>query len=193
MFLGDCMLYLNVTKNNEFVMSEDKKYDRNSLITLTIKELEKSDVTNVSIAFRNKRFFLKFELDNQEYLFDMFLKNITGAGWEDKPEIKRCQVSNAKNDDIDIEIIEHKKYNLILGYYCFDENPILVAWDPYRYMNHNTIRSCYVTVDTLKRGYEKGFYEGVVSSQKLWVFKGECFVKFVNRYIEYISELYLKG
>ena len=85
------------------------------------------------------------------------------------------------------------KFNFILGYYNFDNNPIMVAWDPYRYLKHNTLRSCYVTIDTLKRGYERGFYEGVVSSQKLWVFKGEYFDTFIQKYIEYVTEYYMKG
>ena len=187
------MDYLNVTKDNKFIMSEDIKYDREDLMSRTIKELKKSQIKNVKIEYKNKQFWLSFNYNDNDYYFEMFLKNITGAGWKDKPDIKRCQVSNPKNDDVDMEIIKNKKYNLILGYYCFDDNPILVAWDSYRYLNHNTIRSCYITVDTLKRGYEKGFYEGVVSSQKLWVFTGENFDKFVSRYIKYISDLYLRS
>lgn len=187
------MLYMNVKKNNEYVLSEDVKFNRDELISRVLKEIAKSCFENVDLRYNNKQFWLSFDYNSNNFLFEMFLKNITGAGWKEKPDIKRCQVSNAKNEDINIEIINNKKYNLILGYYCFDDNPILVAWDPYRYLNHNTIRSCYVTVDTLKRGYEKGFYEGVVSSQKLWVFTGENFEKFVNRYINYISDLYLRS
>ena len=186
------MLYLNVKKNNDFIMSEDVKYSRDELISRTMKELKKSGVEGINLDYNSKLFELKFIHQGTQIVFALFLKNITGAGWKEKPDIKRCQVQNPKNENIDLEIIVNKKYNLILGYYCFDDNPILVAWDPYRYINHNTIRSCYVTVDTLKRGYEKGFYEGVVSSQKLWVFTGENFEKFVDRYINYISDLYLK-
>ncbi len=187
------MLYLNVTRDNDYIMSEDVKFSRDELINKTIQEIKKSGVDGVELKYNKKQFDLKFIYQGRCIRFEMFLKNITGAGWKEKPEIKRCQVSNAKNDDLDVGIIDNCKYNLILGFYCFDNNPIFVAWDPYRYLHHNTIRSCYVTVDTLKRGYEKKFYEGVVASQKLWVFTGENFIKFVDRYISYISELYLKG
>lgn len=51
----------------------------------------------------------------------MYCKNITGFGWSNKPNIRRVQVSNVINDDID-------KYSrclflVIFGYYNFDNNP----------------------------------------------------------------------
>lgn len=187
------MKYTNITRDKSFVFAEDKVLKRNELISLTKNELSKSNIKIVDLVYANKQFYLYLENNGQVIQFTMFLKNITGAGWKEKPNFKRCQVLNLKNESPQlVSIIPNKCYNLILGVYCFDENPIFVSWDPYRYLNHKTIRSCYVTVDTLKRGYEKKIYEGVVSSQKLWVFKGEKFGEFLNGYIKYISNYYTK-
>lgn len=188
------MKYLNVKKDNTYILSEDKKYSRKELINLVTTEIKKSNVKFNKLEFNKDQFVLKFSLNGRELTFDMFLKNITGAGWEDKPYIKRCQVSNLKNVDPEkTKLIPNVHYNLILGYYNFDNNPILVAWDPYRYFNHKTLRSCYVTVDALKRGYEKDYFDCVVSSQKCWVFIGEKFDTFVEEYINYVSNVYLRG
>jgi len=76
---------------------------------------------------------------------------------------------------------------LILGYYNFDNNPIMVAWDAYRYIKHKTMRSCYITVDVLKKGYQSGYFVTNASSQKVWIFKSNYFEKFIKDYIEYNS------
>lgn len=186
--------YLNVKRDNSFILSEDKKFDRCALIELTKLELTKSGVKVIDFSYHKKQFYLLIEYKNEIISFDLLLKNVTGAGWVDKPGIKRCQVCNIKKEQPEsLGVVANKHYNLILGYYNFDSNPILIAWDPYRYLEHRTIRSCYVTVDALKRGYGKGFYEGVVSSQKCWIFLGNYFDRFLDNYIGYILKFYLKG
>lgn len=188
------MLYLNVRKDNSFVMSDDVTFSRSVLIKEVKNEIGKSKVKDIELFFQKGTFHLAVTIDSETVAFDLYLKNITGAGWADKPGIKRCQVKNFKAEHLEgMQIVKLKHYNLILGYYNFDSNPILVAWDAYRYLNHETNRSCYVTVDSLKRGYEKRFYEGVVSSQKCWIFTGDRFDQFLKRYIEYVDEVYLKG
>ena len=137
---------------------------------------------------------LKIELilNGEKYSFVSFLKNITGAGWENKPKIKRVQVSNVKNLDSNrLYVSCEKEFNMIIGYYNYDNNPIFVAWDAYRYLNHNTIRSCYVTVDSLKVGYIKRYYEGVDSAQKIWIFDQEHLKEYIINYINYIVERYV--
>ena len=62
-----------------------------------------------------------------------------------------------------------------------------MCWDAYRYLEHNTVRSCYVTVDSLKRGYIKKYYEGVDSGQKLWIFEGLYSKQFFNDYLLYLN------
>ena len=45
----------------------------------------------------------------------------------------------------------------------------------------------YVTVDSLKRGYIKKYYEGVDSGQKLWIFEGLYSKQFFNDYLLYLN------
>ena len=121
---------------------------------------------------------------DKNYHLYMYLKNISGAGWEDKPWIKRVQVPNIR--------LQHPEYYvdtndnrtlLILGYYNYDLNPIFVAWDAYGYVMHSTVRSCYVEVDDLVRGYKERYYEGESASQKIWVFCPEYLGVFLDDYI----------
>jgi len=74
---------------------------------------------------------------------------------------------------------------LLLGYYEYDDNPIWVVWDIYRYTKHNTVRSCYITVDNLLRGYKNKYLETVDSSQKIWIFTQDKFTLFLDEYNKY--------
>lgn len=185
-------MYCNINSNREIIMAEDKKYSKRELEIKTITELSKgiSDLPYFN-HISGSQYSLAVKLENDDiYNFIITLKNITGAGWQDKPRIKRVQVKNIKNEAPDLLYYQNATtVNLIMGYYNFDNNPLIVCWDAYRYLNHNTLRSCYVNVDCLLRGYEKKFYEGVVSQQKCWVFKGEQFAIFIKKYIEYNKKL----
>lgn len=121
---------------------------------------------------------------NKEYKLVLYLKNITGAGWSDKPHIKRVQVNNVRNEDATKYIDTTSEQTiLILGYYNFDNNPLIVAWNAYKYVYHNTIRSCYVTIDNLIEGYRNGIIETECSEQKIWVFQPKYFGEFLDSYI----------
>ena len=155
LYMGDCtMKYQNIYKNNEIIeQSEDKKYSKRELF-----EYFKS--------------------------FIMFYKNITGAGWIDKPNIKRVQVTNVRKGDISKYISTSNNETLIiLGYYNYDDNPIMVAWNAYHYVYHDTTRSCYVDVNTLIDGYKKGYLNTVYAKQNIWVFTSENFERFLQEYI----------
>lgn len=182
------MNYFNVDKNLNFVLSEDKKYSKDDLIKNVKEEFIKSGI-NVIDTVKLSHSLVKMVLNFDEKTISviMYLKNITGAGWKDKPKFKRVQVANLKFDSPEFLISSNNTINLIMGYYNFDDNPILVCWDAYRYLEHNTVRSCYVTVDSLKRGYIKKFYEGVDSGQKLWIFEGLYSKQFFNDYLLYLN------
>ena len=104
----------------------------------------------------------------------------------EKKNIKRAQVSNIKVVSPDDYVpTSNNRTVLILGYYNFDDNPIMVAWDAYRYIKHNTMRSTYVSVDNLIRGYEDGYTVTTDSSQKVWIFVSKYFENFLTDYIAY--------
>jgi len=182
------MKYTNITKNLSFINAEDKSYSKKELI-MKFEEFLMDSGYRIEKWIDNKR--APYELlviDPEDKMIHMvvYLKNITGAGWADKLNIKRVQVSNIRIVDPD-NYVGTSNYQtlLILGYYNFDDNPIMVAWDAYRYVQHKTMRSCYVNVESLKRGYQNGYFVGTDSSQKIWVFDHDHFDKFLNNNIEY--------
>ena len=119
------------------------------------------------------------------YRMLMYFKNITGSGWSNKPNIRRVQVSNVRNDDIDKYInTTDNSFLVILGYYNFDNNPIMVAWNAYNYVYHNTQRSCYIDIDSLQKGYNNGYYKTICSNQSVWIFTPTYFEKFIEDYIK---------
>lgn len=182
------MNYFNVDKNLNFVLSEDKKYSKDDLIKNVKEEFIKSGIKVIDVVkLSHSLVKMVLNFDEKTISVIMYLKNITGAGWKDKPKFKRVQVSNLKFDSPEFLTSSKNTINLIMGYYNFDENPIIVCWDAYRYLEHNTVRSCYVTVDSLKRGYIKKYYEGVDSGQKLWIFEGLYSKHFFNDYLLYLN------
>ena len=107
------MEYLNIAKDNNIVIAEDKKYPRQALVDGTIKEINKSGSTVLSLEFAENQFSLKCVVDDKHLSFDLFLKNITGAGWKDKPYVKRCQVSNIQKRKSRIQNTEFAKVEKI--------------------------------------------------------------------------------
>ncbi|MDD4156819.1 MAG: hypothetical protein PHY08_09635 [Candidatus Cloacimonetes bacterium] len=183
------MKYFNITRNHELVLSEDIKYAQEVLKESILDSITISGLEIVMFKeIKKSQYHLEIILDDDKYSIYFILKNITGSGWISKPKIRRIQVPNLMVTELGtVKIDEKMSLNMIIGYYNFDDNPIFVGWDAYRYYNHKTLRSCYVSVDSLKRGYEKNFYEGVDSSQKIWIFTLDCFDKYLKSYLDYIN------
>ena len=182
------MEYLNIRKDLSTILSEDKVFKKKEL-------LEKFKEFIESSGFKLKNWIknscapyecLVLDQNNNVYDLIIYLKNITGAGWKDKTNRKRAQVSNIKVVSPDDYVpTSNNRTLLILGYYNFDDNPIMVAWDAYRYIKHNTMRSTYINVDNLVRGYENGYIVTTDASQKVWIFDSNHFEKFLIDYIAY--------
>ena len=139
----------------------------------------------------NKRSSVPYECiiekENEKYDIFLYLKNITGAGWIQKKSIKRIQVSNVRIDSYENKIFANDSiFLLMLGYYNFDNNPIVVAWDAYRYINHKTVRSAYISVDNLVCGYQKGYLVTTDASQKVWIFDSHHLEDFLLDYKGYL-------
>lgn len=185
---GKVMEYLNIKKDLSTILAEDKVYKKSDLLKLFEDFINAS---GLKIKQWIKNSCAPYEcllLNENNEIFDLviYLKNITGAGWKQKTNRKRAQVSNVKIVSPDDYIpTSSNRTLLILGYYNFDNNPLMVAWDAYRYIKHSTMRSTYISVDNLLRGYEKGYVVTTDSSQKVWIFNSENFVNFLNDYIIY--------
>ena len=185
------MDYLNIKKNGQTIMAPDKVYKKTELIKKFIDFITSSGFEFIKWI---KNFSTPYECevlspDKIDYDLVLYLKNITGAGWKTKPDKKRAQVSNIRIVAPEDYIPTSKnKSVLILGYYNFDNNPLMVAWDAYRYIKHNTIRSTYISVDNLKRGYQSGYIVTTDASQKVWIFDEKHFDKFLKDYITYNTD-----
>lgn len=180
--------YLNINKDLAIIESDDKVFSKKDLINKFEEFISNGGYKLKQWIKCSNAPYECLILNRSNEIFDLiiYLKNITGAGRKDKINRKRVQVSNIKKVSPDDFIpTSINRTMIILGYYNFDNNPIMVAWDAYRYIGHNTMRSAYVTVETLLRGYQNGYIETIDSSQKVWVFNSANFEKFLNEYINY--------
>lgn len=181
------MFYTNILNNGDLVLSNDKLFDKKTLKAELESFLNKSDYQVVQWTKQNGTPFelIVKDSDNNLIFLALYLKNITGAGWSNKPNIKRVQVSNVRKVAPE-DVYETTDYQtvLILGYYNFDNSPLMVAWNAYRYMNHSTVRSCYIDIKGLEKGYKMRYFYGTFSKQKIWVFNSYNFGRFFKEYIE---------
>ncbi|HHX70807.1 MAG TPA: hypothetical protein GX708_22495 [Gallicola sp.] len=183
--------YEQILSNSYIIKAEDKKYTKKELYDIFIDLLIENNFIIIKSSLPTESPIEVIVRDNNEndYRFVVNIRNITGSGWKDKIDIKRVQVINILYSSPEKIITTNQNQAMfLLGYYNFDNNPIFVAWDFYRYTKHNTNRSCYVTINHLQRGFENGFYEGVSAQNIIWVFKIQYFSKFVEKYINYFRE-----
>ncbi len=182
------MINLNIDKNKKIVEAKDKKHPTNKLKLCFQKMIVENGFLIKSFQTKGSIFSIVFLRQDKKYTIHSVLKNITHAGWKNKPEIKRIQVTNLwTNKPNFIQVNEKNEFLIYFGYYDFDNNPLIVAWDSERYSGHKTNRSCYVNLDTLLWAYNENYVSTVNSSQKVWVFKPEKFKKFLDEYEEYIN------
>ena len=177
--------YLNIDKENNTVYDkEEKVYKKKDLLIKFNEYMEQAGFNVNWIETKSSPYEVAITKRDREYKLVLYLKNITGAGWADKPHIKRVQVSNVRKQDNSKYIDTNGKQTiLIIGYYNFDNNPIIVAWNAYHYVYHETMRSCYVNIDNLKDGYTNGLVEAECAEHKIWVIKPERFEEFLISYI----------
>ena len=93
--------YINIDHAN------NKIYDKDEVVFSKKNLLQKFEefvgVCGYQVTWiNNKRAPYELQISNgiKEYTLILYLKNITGAGWFDKPHIKRVQVTNVRNDDM---------------------------------------------------------------------------------------------
>ena len=179
--------YTNIDKDYNLVYNKSEKIFKKPELFAKFEEFISQSGFEVK-EWKNKNrvpYELIISKDNVDYRLVVFLKNITGAGWAEKPNIKRVQVSNIRVVDIEKYIDTTATETLIiLGYYNFDDNPIMVAWNAYRYVSHGTQRSCYVDIGNLLDGYRNGYCTTNYAEQRIWIFKPTYFEVFLKNYIE---------
>ncbi len=141
-----------------------------------------------NVHLRNER-----QLDNSFYCFDikinqkdfklyLLLKNIVNSGWNDKPFIKRIQVKAFTMSDIEKNTTDG--CSIFIGIAYANEIPIFVAWNPFMFLYHNTVRSCYIDVELLARCQHEGLIKTVSSKQKVILADPNHFCDLINLYLE---------
>ena len=178
--------YTNINKDLSLAFnSAYQSFSRNELTRAFEQACVLSGWVNIEwVGKKNNPYVCRIEKEGSAMNLIMYLKNITGAGWESKPWIKRVQVPNIRMEHPDYYVNTTNNCTvLILGYYNHDNNPIFVGWDAYDYVVHSTQRSCYVEIDDLREGYKLGYYKGKRASQRIWVFKPEKLNVFLNDYV----------
>ena len=132
-------------------------------------------------------------LDNSFYRFDTIIsgrrislnilpKNIVNSGWSDKPLIKRIQVQSFKMEEIDIN--KSDLCSMFVGFAYANESPIFVVWNPFMFVYHKTVRSCYVDVELIARCQHEGFVKTTSSKQKVLLSDVEHFGEMILKYVE---------
>lgn len=135
-----------------------------------ITRLEKADDTNP---------FEPFEIiatDGSKYTIHVCLKNISGAGWSDKPEIKRIQIKQLP----ELPRQRKKEFYILCGVCAYEETTLLAIWDPANYVTHNTVCSCYVYFSSLEKAMNNGAYHGLNKGKFVMTSREDSFGEVIN-------------
>ncbi len=109
------------------------------------------------------------------------LKNVSGAGWSWRPEIKRIQVKGMQWDSI--PAISNQEFFLLGGFTKVDDEPIFVCWNIFSYTAHKTNRSCYVSVEHLVECKEKGFIRTFDANNRIYMATQQNFRTLLETFI----------
>ncbi len=132
-------------------------------------------------------------LENSFYQFNVIVtdkalslnilpKNIVNSGWSDKPLIKRIQVQSFTMNEIKLNTSD--TCSMFVGIAYANEAPIFVAWNPFMFVYHKTVRSCYVDVELIARCRHEGFIKTTSSKQKVLLSDTEHFGEMILKYLE---------
>lgn len=183
------MIKQNLDNNNNIVVGEDIKYGFKDLRLVFEKLLTNNNFTIKNSDFSKSIKNVVATKNGIEFTFHFVLRNIVGAGWTTKPNIKRIQVQNFKDvNPMLFEKTTKNHYFFYVGYYNYDNNPLFIFWDPGRYDSHKTNRSCYVLLNSMQRAHNHKFLETVNVGRKVWIIKEERFNEFLNKYRTLIEE-----
>ncbi len=112
----------------------------------------------------------------------VYLKNITGAGWSDKPEIKRIQIRKP----LQLPKQRRDDFYILCGLCNYNSENVLVVWDPWNYMTHKTACSCYVFISSLEKAINGGFFHGLNKGKEVMT----CTAQHFGELIREISSRY---
>lgn len=137
-----------------------KRRNKQNLIDLVVKSVECSGckISRLKKEVSTNPFdpFKVTTEDGNEYIIHIYVKNISGSGWLDKPEIKRIQIKQLP----EIPRQRRTEFYILCGVCIYEGITLLAIWDPMNYVTHNTVCSCYVYFSSLNKAMENGTYHG---------------------------------
>lgn len=185
--MKDC--WENILEDNSVTISEEKMLSKSKLLTTFEKGINNGDWSFIEWTY-TKTAPYQCIISNGSKNIDvlLYLKNISNAGWDYKPHIKRVQVSNPKEINLEFNRYDDlEKISLIIGYYNYSK-PIFASWDAFEFRRHRTNRSCYVEVDDLIEGYNNGFVKLITSGQNVTLFTPDNFGLFLDDFIDGVEK-----
>lgn len=123
-------------------------------------------------------------LDGKPLSLHFLLKPISGGGWKEKPWVYRIQVRKLEGDEFPKN--SSSSLSLLLGACFFEGKPVIVAWNPFRFLFHETNRSCYLRLEDLLQLEEEpdGFIVSYRSSEPVSLARKDSFGKLLSRLLE---------
>ncbi len=115
-------------------------------------------------------------VDGNVFKIHIDIKNISGAGWSDKPEIKRIQIRKLP------EIPRQRKneFYILAGIANYDSTSVLAVWDPMNYTTHNTVCSCYVYISSLEKAKTSDLFFGLNKGKEVMTCSENGFEKLIK-------------
>ncbi|MFA7436089.1 MAG: hypothetical protein WC006_07000 [Bacilli bacterium] len=182
------MPILNINKNFEIIKASDKKFKPKDLSLFFIEMITKNGFKVLEFKDEGAIKYLKTYKNGKTIEIYFLIRNVAHSGWSKKPHIKRIQVQNFSIDNPELFSPSDKNvYFFFVGYYNFDNNPLFIFWDPGRYTEHKTNRSCYVFLNTLLMAYKEGYVDSINMNRKVWVIDDNNFEKFLINYSSVID------
>lgn len=157
-----------------------RRLEKEKLYSIIEDVAQQSDCTIVRIAQSDEQsMFVPYQIHLQNGLsmtVHIYAKNISGAGWSDKPEIKRIQIKKLPN------IPRQKKNELyvLCGVCNYGGEDLLAVWDPMNYMTHNTCCSCYVYISSLEKALNTGLFHGLNKGKEVMTCSARHFGDLLN-------------
>lgn len=175
----------NVRADGSVVVGEERLPGKDTLLDEFERAISAGGWRFVSWESRRSApFQCIVERDGHRIDVVLYLKKISNAGWDWRPQCKRVQVSNIRKfEHLFLRRESAQKINLIIGLYDY-EAPLFAAWDASQYVGHETNRSCYIDSEQLIQGYRSGYTETECAGLPVTVFRPEHLTKYLERYID---------
>ena len=156
------------------------KYNKQELMSIFSDILVQSGFSITECNIETNEISIKDGIRN--FIVRLIIKNISPCGWEAKETLYRIQVANVKDSIIPTNNV---KTHMLCGIADYKGNIILVVWNSYRYLKHNTQRSCYVYEKSFEKCLDNGYVMVRDFGQETWLCEKNKFSLLIRDYIYY--------